>query len=458
MKIPYFIEALGPDGVLISEADKAPYMQEWRGRMMGKAACVLLPRTTEEVAKIVHICADAKIVIVPQGGNTGLVGASVPESTKAVCLSLKRMNKVRVIDAHDYSMVVEAGCILQNAKQAASEKNVALAMTLASEGSATIGGLIATNAGGSFTLRYGNMREQVLGLEAVLPDGRIWNGLKTLHKDNSGYDLKQLLIGSEGTLGIITAASLKLRPQPEKIETAMVALSGPQQALEALAKLRALTHDRMAAFELIPKIAVEAAVTHLGKRKPFQENYEWLALVEAHDSAASLEECLGKLLDKNELLNAVPAKNAGDARAFWDLREGIVEAQKHLGASLKNDLSVPVSAIPALIERGSKIVTSFIPGIRPYLFGHVGDGNIHFNLSQPEGMDKDAFTAQRQAIEYALHDLVLELGGSISAEHGIGRFKREEFHRTAQKVELDALKRIKNAFDPLGIMNPGVMV
>lgn len=455
-------DILGPHSIVREEADKQSYMREWRGRMVGKSPAVLLPRSVEQIAAVVRICARENIPLVPQGGNTGLVGAGVPDETgTALLLSLKHMNKVRRVNADDFSMEVEAGCILHDVKATAATHDRFVGITLASEGSATIGGLAATNAGGSFTLRYGNMRENVLGLEAVMPDGRIWNNMQSLRKDNSGYDLKQLLIGSEGTLGIITAATLRLMPRPTKIETAFVALESPSKALALMAALRAETQDALAAFELLPQIAVESAVQHVkGCRAPFAKTYPWIALIEIHGTGTRgpiLENILGTLFEKGLLVDAACAQTTAHAQEFWALREGVVEAQKYLGASLKHDISVPIGSIPALIENGCRLAAAKITGVRPYTFGHVGDGNIHFNLSPPVGMNDADFTAKREEIAEALHDLTLELGGSISAEHGIGRFKRAEFHRTARPEKLGMMKAIKQALDPQNIMNPGVI-
>lgn len=450
---------LGAPNVLTQESDKQAYLHEWRGRIVSKSPAVLLPKNTAEVSEIVKLCAAHSIPLVPQSGNTGLVGASVPsEDNTSLCLSLKRMNKIRSIDAADFSMVAEAGCILQTVQEAASAQDRLFAMTLASEGSACIGGLAATNAGGSFTLRYGNMREQILGLEAVLPDGSIWNGLRSLRKNNSGYDLKQLLSGSEGTLGIITAATLKLLPKPERIETALIALSTPQAAIDVLGKLRSATQDTLAAFELMPRLAIDSAVKYCNARKPFDA--EWTALIETHATSSSgegLANILEPLLESNAIQDAAIGENIAQNRSFWALREAIVEAQNRMGASLKHDISIPISQMAACIEQGSTIVAKLVPGARPYTFGHIGDGNIHFNISQPENADKDAFIAKREVVASALHDLVISLGGSISAEHGIGRFKKAEFHRTISPVELQLMRSIKQTLDPKNIMNPGVL-
>lgn len=455
---------LGPQGVLTNPHDIAPYMREWRGRLHGKTPAILLPSNTDEVASIVKHCAGNGIPLVPQGGNTGLVGAGIPlEETGALLISLKRMNKIRALDAVDYSMVAEAGCILANVQKAALEADRYFALTLASEGSATIGGLCATNAGGALTLRYRNMREQVLGLEAVLPDGRIWNGLKTLRKNNTGYDLKQLLIGSEGTLGIITAASLMLMPRPHHIETAFLAFETPEKAIAALSELRSRSEDTLAVFELLPQIAIESAVkfSH-GIQPPFAQSYPWAALIETHGLNAEaqpfLMPLLEALLEKELIVDATPAASLAQAEQFWRLREAVVAVQKRLGASLKHDLAVPIGNIPRLLEEGDAVVQHLIPGARLYAFGHAGDGNLHFNISQPEGMASAAFTEKRGALAAALHDCALSLGGAISAEHGIGRFKRDEFHRTASPETLSLVRSVKAALDPMDIMNPGVLV
>ncbi len=450
---------LGPGGIITAEQDKVAYLHEWRGRIKSNSPAVLLPKTTAEVSEIVKLCAATNTPLVAQSGNTGLVGASVPsEDNSSLCISLKRMNSIRSIDTSDFSMIAEAGCILQTIQEAASAQHRLFAMTLASEGSACIGGLAATNAGGSFTLRYGNMREQILGLEAVLPDGSIWNGLRSLRKNNAGYDLKQLLIGSEGTLGIITAATLKLLPKPERIETALIALTSPNQAIEVLGKLRSASEDTLAAFELMPRIAIDAAVKFCHQRNPFQA--DWIALIETHSTSGrseNLQAVLGELLEANLIQNAVVSESIAQNRSFWALREAVVAAQQHLGASLKHDISLPIGRIADCIEQGSALVERIVPTARPYTFGHVGDGNIHFNISQPEAMDKNVFIALRETIASALHDLVISLGGSISAEHGIGRFKKTEFHRTVSPIELQMMQRIKATLDPKGIMNPGVL-
>lgn len=464
---PSFLNALnnllGPKGFLQSAEDKAPFLHEWRGRLTGESAAILLPASTGEVAEIVKLCAAHQTPLVPQGGNTGLVGASVPlKEHDSLLLSLKRMNHVRSMDAADFSMVAEAGCTLAFVQETASEANRFIGMTLASEGSATVGGLIATNAGGSMTLRYGNMREQVLGLEVVLADGSIWDGLRKLRKNNSGYDIRQNFISSEGTLGIITAACLKLYPKPATRETAIIAFDNLPQAIAAFVRLREATQDLLAAFELMPEIAVRSAVAHIpNQRAPFTKNHPWMALIETHASgtreAPMLPAILERLLEKAEITDAVLAEKHGDAEAFWHLRETIVEAQRHLGASLKHDIAVPISQMARFIAEAQKLTQQLIPGARPYAFGHVGDGNVHFNISQPEAMAADAFTAQREKMAQQLNDLAISLGGSISAEHGIGRFRRDEFYRTVAAEELRMMQKIKCTLDPQNLFNPGVI-
>ncbi len=457
-----FSAIVGPTGMIRTGADMEPYMKEWRGRVTGKSPCVLLPQNTYQVAEIVKLCAQHKVPLVPQGGNTGLVGAGVPtENGDMVLLSLKRMNKIRALDAEDFSMVAEAGVILVPTKEAAAAKNRLLAMTLASEGSACIGGLIAANAGGSYTLRYGNMREQVLGIEAVMADGSVFSDLRAVRKNNSGYDLKQLLIGSEGTLGVITAATLKLWPQPEKLEAALIALPNPAAAITALGVLREATGDRLSAFELMPRVAIESAVKFIPRqREPFAQPHPWIALIETHEAKghSTLESAVARLIERNICPDAVLAQNTAQVKGFWELREAIVEAQKHLGISFKHDVSVPVGRIPEFMEKGSKLVEKQIPGTVIYAFGHAGDGNIHFNLGQPKGMAAEEFTAKREPIAAAIHDLVLSLGGAISAEHGIGRFKREEFLRTTPREQVEAMRAVKRALDPQDIFNPGAVI
>jgi FAD/FMN-containing dehydrogenase len=384
---------------------------------------------------------------------------------KAVVLSLKRMNRIREIDALDYTATVEAGCVLADIQKAAEDADRLYPLSLGSEGSATIGGLLSTNAGGTMTIRYGNMRELVLGIEAVLPDGRIWNGLRRLHKNNTGYDLKHLFIGGEGTLGIVTAAVLKLFPRPRQVETAFIAVSDPDAAITLLARLRIATGDALSGFELIPHIALDFARKHIaGTTTPLAEPSPWYVLAEATAGTEgrqlrdAIEAALADAVEAGLVTDATLADSGAQRRALWFIREAIVEAQGFEGGSIKHDISVPVSRIPAFLERATKAVEVAVPGIRPFPFGHVGDGNIHFNLTQPKGADKAAYLARWEELNRIVHDVALDLGGSISAEHGIGRFKRDEMRLVKSAVELDMMRRIKDALDPDGTMNPGALL
>ena len=460
------IEHLGAAAV-ISEADAlAPYLAEQRGRYQGDAPFVVRPASTEAVAATVKLCSAAGVPIVPQGGNTGLVGGAVPFAADgAVLLSLGRMNKIRSIDPTDYSITVEAGCILQQVQEAAEAVDRLFPLSLGAEGSCQIGGNLSTNAGGVHVLRYGNARDLVLGLEVVLPDGRVWNGLRALRKDNTGYALKHLFVGAEGTLGIITAACLKLFPRPAETAVAFVAVADPAAAVDLLGRARAATGDRVNAFELIPRIGLEFALKHIaGITDPLAKPADWYVLVELASGRADgtlregLEEFLAAAIEDGLVSDAALAASERQAAAFWAIREGIVEAQKFEGGSIKHDVSVAVSRVPAFIARGLELVVKMVPGIRPVPFGHVGDGNIHFNLSQPEGADRAAYLARWDEVSQAVHELVVEMDGSISAEHGIGHMKVAENARFKSEVELDLLRQVKHALDPKGLMNPGKVI
>jgi FAD/FMN-containing dehydrogenase len=458
--------AVDAAGWIDDAQDMAPYLHEWRGRFQGGALAVLRPSSTEQVAAIVKAALGANVQIVPQGGNTGLVGGSMSyPGERAVILSLQRLNRIRALDPIDYTATVEAGCILANLQDAAAEANRLFPLSLGSQGSSTIGGLLSTNAGGTMTIRYGNMRELVLGIEAVLPDGRIWNGLRRLHKNNTGYDLKHLFIGGEGTLGIVTAAVLKLFPRPRQTETAFIGVPDPASAIALLDRLRVATGDALTGFELMPRIAIDFALRHIsGATDPLAAPHPWYVLAEATAGTQG-----GQLRDAIEiaLADAVEAGVAHDATladsearrdALWFLREAIVEAQRFEGGSIKHDISVPVSRVADFIARASDAVKAHMPGIRPVAFGHAGDGNIHFNLTQPQGADAVAYLAQWEDFNRIVHDVALGLDGSISAEHGIGRFKREEMALIKSPPELDMMRRVKTALDPDGVMNPGVML
>lgn len=458
--------AVGPAGLLTDDGDMAPYLAEWRGRFKGKAPAVVRPATTEEVAEVVRICRAAQIPLVPQGGNTSLVGGSIPyEEGREIVLSLSRMNKIRQIDTLDYSMTVDAGVVLKTAQQAAADADRLLPMSLGAEGTCQIGGLISTNAGGMAVLRYGVMRDLVLGLEVVLPDGRIWNGLRSLRKNNTGYDLKHLFIGAEGTLGVVTGAVLKLFPRPRQVETALVAVPSPAAAIELLARLRTASGDAVTAFELMSDVCINFALKHVtGAVNPLSSPTPWCALVElsagtrSDSFRESFEEALGAAFEDELATDAVLCESESQAGQLWLLREAIVEAQKFEGGSIKNDVSVAVSRVAEFIERAVAAVETACPGIRPTIFGHVGDGNIHFNLSQPEGADTAAYLARWDEICDVVNDVILDMDGSISAEHGVGRFKKDEMPKIKSAVEFDLLKRIKAAIDPEGLCNPGKML
>jgi FAD/FMN-containing dehydrogenase len=449
-------------GWIDDPSDMAPYLHEQRGRFTGGALAIARPSSTEQVAALVVAARAAGVQIVPQGGNTGLVGASMSyPGERAIVLSLQRMNRIRELDVLDYSATVEAGCILANVQAAAEAEDRLFPLSLGSEGSCTIGGLLSTNAGGTMTIRYGNMRELILGIEAVLPDGRIWNGLRRLHKNNTGYDLKHLFIGGEGTLGIVTAAVLKLFPRPRQVETAFVGVPNPKAAIELLARLRAATGDALCSFELIPRILLGFALKHIDKViDPLDAPHPWYVLVEATAGTegdmlrTAIEDALAKALGGGLITDATMADSESKRDALWFIREAIVQSQKFEGGSIKHDISVPVSRVADFIAQATAAVEAAMPGIRPVPFGHVGDGNIHFNLTQPIGADQKTYLDQWERMNQVVHAVALDLGGSISAEHGIGRFKRDDMLQVKSPVELDMMQRIKAALDPDRSMNP----
>jgi FAD/FMN-containing dehydrogenase len=457
---------VGAQGLLTDKNDVEPYVQDWRGIYVGETAAVVRPANTEEVAAVVRACAASRTPIVPQGGNTGMCMASVPRAGRhEIVVSLARMNRIREVDALNNTLTAEAGVVLANIQQAAAEVDRLFPLSLGAEGSCTIGGNLSTNAGGVNVLRYGNTRDLVLGLEVVLPDGRIWNGLRSLRKDNTGYDLKQLFVGAEGTLGIIAAAVLKLFPRPGAVETGFIAVPSPAAAIELLARTRAGTGDGVTAFELISRRALEMVLRHIpGTADPLASPSPWYVLLEASSGAAggglraALEQVLAEGAEAGLLQDATLAASGEQAKALWRLRESITEAQKPEGGSIKHDVSVPVSKVPEFIARASAAVEAALPGIRVVAFGHAGDGNIHFNLSQPVGADPAAYLARWEAFNRIVHDIVAELHGSISAEHGIGRLKREELTHYKAPLEIELMRLIKQSLDPKGIMNPDKVV
>ena len=459
-------DVLGPRGWIDDPDRTAPFLADERGMFDGGCALVARPAATAQVAEIVGICAQAGIPVVPQGGNTGLVGAGIPRpADDAVLISLGRMNRIRDIDPLDYTITVEAGCILAAIQGAAADVDRMFPLSLGAEGTCQIGGNLSTNAGGVNVLRYGTARELVLGLEVVLPDGRVWNGLKRLRKDNTGYDLKQLYIGGEGTLGIITAAVCKLYPRPRDLQTAMVALLDLDASLALLARARDIGGDRVTSFALIRRDPFAAAVAHIpGVRDPLTREYDTYVLFELTGASAdsgmkeALETILAEAFDAGEILDAAIAQSDAQRADFWRLREAVVEAQKFEGPSIKHDVSVAVSRVPDFIRRADAKVAEIAPGARPFVFGHCGDGNIHYNVARPRGMARGEFLALRAALTAAVYDIVIDMGGSFSAEHGVGQLKLGEMARYKNPLELDMMRRVKAALDPAGLMNPGKML
>ena len=458
--------AVGAAGVVDDPAAMAPYLTDWRRLYRGRAALVLRPAATAQVAAVVRACAEARVGVVPQGGNTGLVGGSVPGPDGGVIvLSLSRMNRVRQVDARNFAMTVEAGLVLKAAQDAAEAAGLMLPLSLASEGSCQIGGNLASNAGGTAVLRYGNARDLVLGLEVVLPDGRVWDGLGALRKDNAGYDLKQLFLGAEGTLGVITAAVLKLFPRPHATETAMVALADPAAATRLLARLRQSSGDAVTSFEYLHRAGLELVLAHIpGAADPFAEPHWHYALVELASGDGdgtlrpALEAALGQESEAGGVIDAVIADSLDQARRLWALRETVSEAQQHAGPSIKHDVSVPVSRVPEFLERAGRAMAREMPEATVVAFGHLGDGNIHFNLSPRPQTDPARFLDRTEAVNRVVHDIAAAMGGSFSAEHGIGVLKRGELARYKSAVELDLMRRLKSALDPDGIMNPGKLL
>lgn len=453
---------VGPKGWVSDNAELEPHLTESRGVARGKTLIMVSPRSTQEVARIVQACAREHVGVVPQGGNTGLCGGAIPDDTgEQVLLSLAGMNAIRNIDPQDFSITVEAGCILSVVQDAALSAGRYFPLSLAAEGSCQIGGNLSTDAGGINVIRYGTARQQVLGLEVVLADGTVWDGLRSLRKDTAGYDLKQLFLGSEGTLGIITAATLKLYPEPGEMATAFIALNSAHQAVELLASLRDKLSDRIQAFELISDRALRFVIRHIpGTSAPFDASWPWFVLLDAAvgDGAQLVEEALAAAIDLGVAQDAIVAKNGSEAAAFWRARHSISEAQRFEGASLKHDISVPIGKLGEFLERAAKLIEELLPSSRLVAFGHIGDGNLHYNVSQPKKADPDEFRIAGKALTAAIYALVTKLGGSTSAEHGIGTFKKADLLNCRSRTEIDLMRTVKQALDPDNILNPGKVI
>jgi FAD/FMN-containing dehydrogenase len=452
-----FAAIVGEKNAIRDAAGMAGYMTEWRDIWVGKSPLVMRPGSTEEVSHILKLARETGTAIVPQSGNTGLVGGQIPfEGGQELLLSLDRMTMIIDLDSADNTMTVQAGATLKSVQDAADEAGRLFPLSLASEGSCRIGGNLSTNAGGLNVLAYGNARDLCLGLEVVLPDGRIWNGLRRLRKDNTGYDLKNLFIGAEGTLGVITAAVLKIFPKPRTYETAFIAVNSPQAAVDLLSLAKEMSGNRVVAFELLPRIAMDFTVKHMGITNPLAEFSPWYALSELADPAAgSFEIILEEAMARGLVADATVAQSETQRQALWAIRELMPESQKFEGGSIKHDVSVPVSRIPQFIIEATRAVEAFMPQARVISFGHMGDGNLHFNVSQPPGMDKKKYLDLWNEMNAVVFDVVLKFDGSISAEHGIGRLKKHHMAKIKSPVELQMMRDLKNLFDPTNIMNPG---
>ena len=458
---------VGPTGWTDSPDAMRPHLEDWRGHYKGRARMVVKPASTQDVSSIVTACAAAGIPMVPQGGNTSLCGASTPEKDgRAIVLSLARMNRVRKLDPDNHTITVEAGCLLQDIQTKALDSDRYFPLSLASEGSCMIGGNLSTNAGGVNTLRYGNARDLALGIEAVLPDGRILNGLTGLRKDNTGYDLMDLLIGAEGTLGIITAAVLKLFPKPTDQRSAFCAVPDLASAVSLLSRARAESGDAVEAFEFMPRTLLDLVLAHIpDTADPLSARHGFYVLMDlvstsnrSGDLGATMEAILATAFEDGLVLDAAIAQSETQRQAFWRLRENTSEGQKREGPSIKHDVSVPVSAIASFYDRAFEEVLKIDPDVRLVGYGHVGDGNLHYNLQAPRGADAKTFFKQTAAFNHAVHDVVAEMGGSISAEHGIGKLKLADLAHYKDPVALQVMRAIKDALDPKGLMNPGKVI
>lgn len=454
---------VGASWVLSGEAEMAPYLTDWRGRFTGRARAVLLPANTEQVAQLVAACASSRVPIVPQGGRTGLVLGSVPDASgSAVVLSLQRMSRILELDPTNRTITVEAGAILQRIQEAASRAGLLFPLSLAAEGSCTIGGNLSTNAGGTAVLRYGNTRELCLGLQVVTPAGEVWDGLRGLRKDNTGYALRELFIGAEGTLGVITAAVLKLYPQPKASTTALVAMDSPERALALLSLMQDQCGSNLTAYELMSDFCLQLVGQHFPHLpRPFARSHPHYALLEVSSSESEqhalglLEGAIEAALEGGLADDAVVATSMAQSSSLWQLREHIPLAQASAGKNIKHDVSLPISQIAAFLAATDAHLASAFPGCQVVCFGHLGDGNLHYNVAPSEGVSHEAFLGNQDAINRIVHDSVAAFDGSISAEHGIGALKRDDLQRYKDPVELNMMRAIKGALDPLGIMNPG---
>jgi FAD/FMN-containing dehydrogenase len=460
------VNAALPDGigrVIADPAEADAFLHDWRRRWHGRALAVVQPGSTGEVARLVGWCAQHRVPVVPQGGNTGLTGGSVPdESGSAVLLSMSRMNRVRAIDPVNNTVTAEAGVALANLQSAARDAGRLFPLSLAAEGSCTIGGNLATNAGGTAVLRYGNARDLCLGLEVVTPSGAVWNGLRGLRKDNTGYDLRDLFIGAEGTLGVITAATMKLYPLPAAQVTAIAAVASPDHALRLLELGQRLLGPALTGFEMMSDFCLELVAKHFPDcQKPFRDVHPYYVLLESSDSESEahaterFDALMEQALEAGVVSDAVVAQSIAQSRRFWLLRENISEAQAAEGTNVKHDISVPISAIGSFVESTNALIAERFPGARMVVFGHLGDGNLHYNVSPPAGAPEHEFLSRQSQLHELVHDAVAAACGSISAEHGIGVLRREEMVRYKSAVELELMRTLKRAFDPLGIMNPG---
>ncbi|APY13446.1 FAD-binding protein [Brucella sp. BO3] len=461
--IERFAAIVGEKNALTAPEDIAAYLIEQRDLYHGRTPLVLRPGSTEEVAAIMKLATETRTPVVPQGGNTGLVGGQQPdESGAAIILSLGRMNRIRNLDTVGNLVTLEAGVILKNLQDAAEKAGRLFPLSLGAEGSCQIGGNLGSNAGGTAVLAYGNMRELCLGLEVVLPTGEILNDLRYVKKDNTGYDLKDIFVGSEGTLGVITAAVLKIFPQPKGKGVAYAGLRSPEDVLRLFQLATEHAGPSLTGFELMPRVGVEFTVRHVdGVRDPLESPHDWYVLIDIsssrseEDARTTLETILTEAFENDLIQDAAIAESVAQAQSFWKMREEMSWAQKPEGGSIKHDISVPVASIPAFIHEANAATLDMIPGARVVCFGHIGDGNLHYNVSQPVGADKEAFLARWHDLNHRIHTIVASYGGSISAEHGIGQLKREELAFFKQDIALDLMRRIKAAFDPAGIMNPG---